>query len=176
MARLTVGGSGRRAVVIALASTVVLFGLLVFVVVNAPGWERVQASFFDWENFGESAPKIVAKFEVNIRLFLIAEVLILGLGLVLAVLRGLPGPVFFPVRLLATVYTDLFRALPGVLVIYVLGFGIPGLRLPRRPERPVPVGRRGAHPRVLGLRVRGVPRRHRLGASQPGGGGPISRA
>ena len=136
MARLTVGGSGRRAVVIALASTVVLFGLLVFVVVNAPGWERVQASFFDWENFGESAPKIVAKFEVNIRLFLIAEVLILGLGLVLAVLRGLPGPVFFPVRLLATVYTDLFRALPGVLVIYVLGFGIPGLRLPGVPNDP----------------------------------------
>ncbi len=136
MARLTVGGSGRRAVGIALISTVVLFGLLIFVVVNAPGWERVQASFFDWENFGESAPKIVAKFEVNIRLFLIAEVLILVLGLVLAVLRGLPGPVFFPVRLLATVYIDLFRALPGVLVIYVLGFGIPGLRLPGIPNDP----------------------------------------
>ncbi len=48
----------------------------------------------------------------------------------IAVLRSLPGPVFFPVRLLATVYVDIFRALPGVLVIYILGFGIPGWASP----------------------------------------------
>jgi polar amino acid transport system permease protein len=63
-------------------------------------------------------------------------VLILALALVIAVLRSLPGPVFFPLRLLATIYADLFRALPGVLVIYVLGFGIPGLRMPGVPNDP----------------------------------------
>ena len=81
-------------------------------VVNSPGWERVKASFFDWDNFAESAPGIIAAFRVNIALFLTAEVLILLLGLVLAVLRNLSGPVLYPLRLLATVYVDVFRA-PG---------------------------------------------------------------
>ncbi len=125
-----------RSLAIAAGSTVVFFTVLTLVIVNAPGWERVQRSFFDWENFFASAPNIVARFEVNVRLFLIAEVLILALGLVLAVMRSLPGPVLFPVRLLATLYIDLFRALPGVLVIYILGFGIPGLRLPGVPNDP----------------------------------------
>ena len=68
------------------------------------------------------------------QLFLIAEVLILTLGLMLAVLRSLPGPVFFPVRLIATIYVDVFRALPGVLVVFMLGLGIPALRLPGVPK------------------------------------------
>jgi polar amino acid transport system permease protein len=125
-----------RSVAVAAVSTALAFGLLGAVVVNAPGWAQVERSFLDWENFVASAPDIVARFEVNVRLFLIAEVMILGLGLVLAVMRSLPGPVLFPVRLLATGYVDLFRALPGVLVIYVLGFGIPGLRLPGVPNDP----------------------------------------
>ena len=133
---LRVGASGRRPVVIALASTAVVFGLISWVVVNSPGWAQVQRSFLDWDNFVESAPRIIARFEVNVRLFLIAEALILVLGLVLAVLRGLPGPVMYPIRLLATVWVDVFRAVPGVLVIYLLGFGIPGLRLPGVPNDP----------------------------------------
>jgi len=125
-----------QSLVIAAISTAVVLGLMVWVVVNAPGWDRVRESFLDGENFVASAPKIIIKFGTNIALFLIAEVLILGLALVLAVLRSLPGPVLFPLRLLATVYVDVFRALPGVLVIYVLGFGIPGLRLPGVPIDP----------------------------------------
>ena len=114
----------------------VFFSALGAIVVNAPGWERVSNAFLDWENFAESAPGIIGKFWVNIAVFLIAEVLILGFGLVLAVMRSLPGPVLFPLRLLATIYVDLFRALPGILVIFVLGFGIPGLRLPGVPSDP----------------------------------------
>ena len=114
----------------------VVFALLAYLVVNAPGWERVKSSFFDWDQFVESAPGIVAAFRINIALFLTAEVLILVFGLLLAVLRGLPGPVFFPVRLLATIYVDVFRALPGLLVIFVLGFAIPGLQLPGVPTDP----------------------------------------
>ena len=78
-----------------------------------PGWPRVQESFLNGPIFWESLPKLIAKFWVNVRLFLIAEALILVFGLVLAVLRSLPGPVFFPLRLMATVYVDVFRALPG---------------------------------------------------------------
>jgi polar amino acid transport system permease protein len=130
------GPRATRYVLIATASTVIVFALLAYVVVNAPGWERVKASFLDWDQFVESAPGIVAKFWVNVQIFLIAEVLILIFGLVLAVMRGLPGPVFYPVRLLATIYVDVFRALPGLLVIFVLGFAIPALRLPGVPTEP----------------------------------------
>ncbi|HEY7527339.1 MAG TPA: amino acid ABC transporter permease [Candidatus Limnocylindria bacterium] len=129
-------GGSRRSLVVAAASTIVVFTALGFLVVNSPGWERVRNAFLDGDNFAVSAPGIVAKFGTNIALFLIAEVLILALALVIAVLRSLPGPVFFPLRLLATIYADLFRALPGVLVIYVLGFGIPGLRMPGVPNDP----------------------------------------
>lgn len=127
---------GGRSLAIAAVSTVVFFTAVGLVVVNSPGWEQVQRSFLNGENFAESAPGIIARFGVNVQLFLIAEILILGLGLVLAVMRSLPGPVLFPIRLLATIYVDLFRALPGVLVIYLLGFGIPGLRLPGVPNDP----------------------------------------
>lgn len=133
---LGLGRSGLRSLAIALASTVVFFTLIVLVVTNAPNWPRIRDSFFNWEYFANSAPGIVAKFLVNVRLFLIAEVLILVWGLILAILRSLPGPVFFPVRLLAVVYVDLFRAVPGLLVIYLLGFGVPGLRIPGVPIDP----------------------------------------
>jgi polar amino acid transport system permease protein len=125
-----------RSTIVALVSTVVVFAALGFLVVNAPGWEEVQVSFFNGAVFAESLPDIVAAFAVNVQLFLIAEVLILGFGLLLAVLRSLPGPVLFPVRLMATAYTDIFRALPGVLVIYILGFGMPGLGIDAIPKDP----------------------------------------
>jgi polar amino acid transport system permease protein len=131
-----VGRAGARSLLIAGVSTIVFFGALILVVVNAPGWEDVRRSFLDGENFVESAPRIVQKFGTNVLLFLIAELLILAWGLVLAVLRSLPGPVLFPVRLLATIYVDLFRALPGILVIFILGFGIPGLGLEGVPTDP----------------------------------------
>lgn len=118
-----------RASIIALLSTVVVFGALTVVVVNAPGWRNVQESFLDQRIFLDALPGIVNAFAVNVRLFVTAEILVLILGLLIAVLRSLPGPVFFPVRVLATVYADVFRAIPGVLVIFVFGFAIAGLGL-----------------------------------------------
>ena len=103
--------------------------LVGWVVVNAPGWPEVQASFFNADIFWASLPAIVRAFVVNVQLFLIAEVFILVFGLVLAVHAQPARPVFFPLRLMSIVYTDIFRAVPGILVIYVLGFGMPGLGL-----------------------------------------------
>ena len=114
---------------IALVSTAVFFTALVLVVINSPGWPAVRESFFNGAEFRESLPRIAERFLINVRAFLIAEVFILVWALVLAVLRSLPGPVFFPIRALAVVYIDLFRGIPTVLVIYILGFGIPGLQL-----------------------------------------------
>ena len=130
------GASVLRSTLIALASTVVFFGVLAWIVVSSPGWAAIEQSFLNGKVFASSLPAIVSSFTVNVQLFLIAEVLILALGLVIAVMRNLPGPVFFPVRLLTTVYVDVFRALPGVLVIYILGFGIPGLGLAGVPIEP----------------------------------------
>ena len=137
--RSRLGGVDRRAIrssLIALASTVAVFGVLVWVVVNSPGWPRVQASFLDREVFWDSLPSLVDAFLVNVQLFVVAEVLVLVFGLLVAILRGLPGPVFFPVRVLATIYTDVFRAIPGLVVVYVIGFGIPALRVvdPKTPQ------------------------------------------
>jgi polar amino acid transport system permease protein len=120
-------GEAVRSTLTALVSTVVVFGLIVVVVTSAPNWPEVQKAFFDGAIFARSLPKLIDAFGTNVALFLIAEAFILALGLVIAIFRGLPGPVFFPVRLLATVYVDLFRAVPGILIIYLLGFGIPGL-------------------------------------------------
>jgi len=130
------GESAVRSTLIAVVSTAVFLGVVGWIVVNSPGWPAVQRSFFNGQVFAESWPVIVRAFWINVQLFLIAEVLILALGLVLAVLRSVPGPVFFPVRALATIYVDVFRALPGLLVVYILGFGIPGLGLAGVPVDP----------------------------------------
>jgi polar amino acid transport system permease protein len=132
--RFGVGREGARSLLIALLSTIVFFSVVAWIVVNSPGWPRFQEAFLNGPIFWESLPKLLGKFWVNIRLFLLAELLILVFGLLLAVLRGLPGPVFYPVRLLATVYVDVFRALPGLLIVIVLGIGVPALRIEGVPK------------------------------------------
>jgi polar amino acid transport system permease protein len=121
--------SGRRSTLIALASTLVFAAVIVLVVSNAPGWPAVKQAFFNGAVFRESLGVIPEAFLVNVKIFLVAELLILPFALLIAVLRTLPGPVFFPLRAIAVVYTDLFRGIPTILVIYMLGFGIPALQL-----------------------------------------------
>jgi polar amino acid transport system permease protein len=118
------------AVLVAVLSTFLVFGLAVWVVVNSPGWPRVQTTFFSPSDFTGTLPKIFAGFLVNMGIFLIAQVLVLMFALVLAVMRSLKDPIFFPFRLFAIVYIDLFRGLPSILIIYVLGLGIPALGIP----------------------------------------------
>jgi len=130
------GSEGARSTLVAAVSTVVFFGLVVLLVTNAPGWPEVKRSFFSGEQFRDSFPDIARAFGLNIRLFLVAEVFILVFALLLAVMRSVPGAVFFPLRLLATAYTDLFRSIPTVLVIYILGFGAPTLQLAGVPSSP----------------------------------------
>jgi polar amino acid transport system permease protein len=122
-----------RSTLIAVVSTVVFFTAVVLIVVNSPGWPQVRQAFFDGDVFWDSLKAIAPKLLVNIKIFLIAEVAILILGLAIAVLRSLPGPVFFPVRLLGVVYTDFFRGVPTILIIYLFGFGIPTLALSHVP-------------------------------------------
>ncbi len=127
--RILGGDASERNVWIAVASTAIFFGVLAIIVVRSPGWPDVKQSFFNGQEFKESFPVILKKFVRNIQIFCIAEVLVLSLALFLAVLRSLPGPVFTPLRILSAAYTDLFRGLPTILVILLLGFGMPALNL-----------------------------------------------
>jgi polar amino acid transport system permease protein len=111
--------------------------VVALLVVNAAGWDEVKQAFFSREQFDQSFPDILSAFWTNVKIFLVAEVFILVFALGIAVLRGLPGPVFFPLRALAVVYVDLFRGVPTVLVIYILGFGVPALQLSGVPTDPL---------------------------------------
>jgi len=127
-------GDGRRTVLVALVSTAVLFTALGFAIVNSPGWPQVREAFFNGHRFAADFPGIASAFLLNVKLFAIAEALILPLALLLAVLRGLPGPVFFPIRALAIAYVDFFRGIPTILLILLLGFGAPSLDLSWVPQ------------------------------------------
>ncbi|GAB2960586.1 amino acid ABC transporter permease [Nonomuraea fastidiosa] len=120
---------GRRSASIATASTVVFLVLVVWGVTSSPGWPAVRRTFFDGEQFVAAIPDVLSGFVLNIKIFLIAEVLVLVIGLLVALARGITAPAFFPIRMLATLYTDVFRGVPTILVIYLIGFGLPALRL-----------------------------------------------
>jgi polar amino acid transport system permease protein len=123
-----------RSVLIAAVSTGALGTLLVVALTGAPGWDRVRQSFLDLEVAREALPEILTGLWLNIRLLVCCALGALALGLVVALLRTLRGPVFFPVRALATSYTYTFRGLPLIIVLYVLTLGVPGLRLRGMPS------------------------------------------
>jgi polar amino acid transport system permease protein len=123
-----------RSVAIAVVSTIVFLTAIGLLVVNSPGWEEVRRFFFNGERFRESFPRVAEAFLTNVKLFCLAEVFILAVGLFLAVLRSLQGPVFFPLRALAIIYTDVFRGIPTILVIAMLGFGVPALQIQGLPN------------------------------------------
>jgi len=137
--RILFGGRGGRSGWVALSSTIAFFGVLTIVIVNSPGWSAeggVRDQFFDGEVFSGSIWEIAEGFLVNVLIFLIAEVLILVLALVLSVMRSLPGPLFAPLRILATGYSIVFRAVPTILIIFLLGYGMPALELRGLPSGP----------------------------------------
>ncbi|MDL9979816.1 amino acid ABC transporter permease [Microbacterium candidum] len=123
-----------KSVLVALISSVVVAVVLVVVVVNTPGWEVVRQTFFDPQVALDSFWPILQGLGVNIVVLLVGAVGVAIFATLLAILRSLRGPVFFPLRFLATAYTDLFRGVPLILVLYLVGFGVPALQLfPRVP-------------------------------------------
>ena len=121
----------RRALTIASVSTFVVATLIVVLVPMTPGWEQVKQSFFSAEIFVKSFPKMARAFLLNIAIFAWSAPLVALVGLLIALSRSVRSPALFPLRIFGAVYVDIFRGLPVVLVIYLIGFGIPGLGLPR---------------------------------------------
>lgn len=104
---------------------------LVVLVPMAPGWEAVRNSFFNWEIFVRTFPTLLQAFLLDVAIFSWCAPLIAIWALVIAMLRDLQSPALYPLRLFAILYTDIFRGVPVILVVYLVGFGIPGLGLPR---------------------------------------------
>ncbi len=119
---------GIRSILIGVLSTLAFAVIVYLTVVNTPGWANVQKAFFDPTTFVESIPRVWDGFMLNLRVLVYSVVTVSIVGLLLATLRTLRGAVFFPLRALATVYTDIFRGTPLIIVLYLVGFGIPGLQ------------------------------------------------
>jgi polar amino acid transport system permease protein len=130
----------RRSTLTALVSTVAFAAVLLFVVTSSPGWSRVQDSFFNLRIGWDSLPALLEGLWLNIRVLVVCELLVLIFGLGIAAVRSLRGPVWFPLRALAIGYVDLFRGLPLLICLYLVGFGLPGLRLSGIPTNPVILG------------------------------------
>lgn len=130
----------RRSTAVAFGSTLVFAAVLLLAATASPGWPRVRDSFFNLRIGWESLPALLDGLWLNVRVLVVCEILILIVGLGLAALRTLRGPVWFPLRALATGYVDVFRGLPLLICLYLVGFGLPGLRLSGVPTSPVLLG------------------------------------
>ncbi|WP_121254169.1 amino acid ABC transporter permease [Nocardioides ferulae] len=118
----------------ATALVLLAFTVVAVAVTSSPGWPRVRETFFNGEHARESFPAIADGFWLNVQLFTICEVLILALALSVALARTARSPWLAPLRVVAVVYTDLFRGIPTILLVLMFGFGMPALQLQGLPN------------------------------------------
>jgi polar amino acid transport system permease protein len=125
---------------VATASTLLVLGALAAAILTSKGWPTVRETFFSWEAFRTSFPDVLAGFWLDVRMFVVIEVAVLALGLLVALCRTSAAPALAPLRLLGAVYVDLLRGVPTILVVYLVGFGVPALELSGVPSDPVLLG------------------------------------
>jgi len=130
----------RRQTAVSAVSTVVVLGALVAIIVTSEGWPNVKDTFFNVEDFKDSFPAVAKGFWLDVKLFCIIEVGVLILGLVIALARISRAPALFPLRLLSSVVVDVLRGVPVILMIYLIGFGVPALELTGVPDDPLVLG------------------------------------
>ena len=120
-----------KSLIIAAASTIFVIAAIVIIVPLTPGWQKVQKSFFDGAVLAKTFPKLLDAFMVNVMIFAWSAPAIAILGLLIALARDAKSPALFPLRIFGAAFTDIFRGVPVILTVYLIGFGIPGLGLPR---------------------------------------------
>jgi polar amino acid transport system permease protein len=130
----------RRATLISGVSTIAVLGGLAALLVTSPGWNSVRTTFFSSREFTESFPEVLKGFWLDVRMFLVIEAVVLVVGLLIALCRTVRAPALFPLRLLSIVFVDVLRGVPTILVVYLIGFGIPALELSGLPNSPVLLG------------------------------------
>jgi polar amino acid transport system permease protein len=130
----------RRNTLIAALSSIVVIGGLAALVLTSPGWPTVRETFFSWSEFKNSFPEVLSGFWLDVKVFMVVEAAVLIIALALALIRVNRAPGLYPIRLLATIWVDVFRGVPTVLLVYLIGFGIPALELEGLPTEPVVLG------------------------------------
>jgi polar amino acid transport system permease protein len=113
-----------------------VIGAVLTLIGTSSGWPRTRDSFFDLRTGWADLPAQLRALWLNIQIMLVSEVCVLVLAGLLAFVRTLRAPIYFPLRAIATAYTDLFRGVPLLIVLYVVGFGLPSLRLQGLPTSP----------------------------------------
>ncbi len=129
-----------RSRLIAALSTFFLATALLVILTSASGFHKVTGAFFNWHHARLSFPQVLNGLWLNLRVMVIAEICVLILGLLIALARTSVSPLLYPVRLAATIYTDIFRGLPLLLVLLLVGFGIPGLGISWLPSSTLLLG------------------------------------
>jgi polar amino acid transport system permease protein len=130
----------RRGAAIATVSTTLVLGGLLLAIVTSKGWPSVRETFFSWEAFRTSFPDVLRGFWLDVKLFVTVEAVVLVLGLGVALVRLSSNPALLPLRLLSAAFTDVLRGVPVILVVYLIGFGVPALELSGVPDDPVLLG------------------------------------
>jgi polar amino acid transport system permease protein len=130
----------RRGAGIAALSSVIVIGGLAALVLTSSGWPTVRETFFSWSEFKNSFPEVLSGFWLDIKIFMVVEVAVLIIALILALIRTSRSPALFPIRMLATIWVDLFRGVPSILLVYLIGFGVPALALFKPQPSPVLLG------------------------------------
>jgi polar amino acid transport system permease protein len=130
----------RRDWLIAGACAVGLLVVVCVAVVSSPGWDNVHALFLDGAEFRRYFGDILHGFWLNVQMFLASELCILVLGLLVALIRVTRAPGLAPLRWAAMLYVDVFRGVPTLLLVFLVGFGLPALQLQGTPSSPVVLG------------------------------------
>ena len=121
-------------------SSIVLIGALIAVIVTSKGWPAVKETFFSWEAFRTSFPDVLKGFWLDVKLFIVVEIGVLICGLAIALARLSTLPALAPLRILGAIFVDVFRGVPTILVVYLVGFGVPALELSGLPSSPIVLG------------------------------------
>ena len=132
--------AARRSKLIAATSSLIFFGAVAAIVLTAQGFHLVQQSFFSPHYAIKAIPSVLSGLWLNLRVLVVAEIFVLIFGLLIALARTNKNPILYPIKLLATIYTDIFRGLPLLLVLLLVGFGLPGLQLSWLPNSAVLLG------------------------------------
>ena len=127
----------RRSVAIAAISTIVVVGALIVLIPLTPGWERVRQAFFDGDVFIDTFPGLLDAFWLDVRILLWSTPPILVVSLLIALARNTRSPALFPLRAFAVIYTDVLRGIPVILLVFLIGFGVPALGLSRTWSNPL---------------------------------------
>lgn len=130
----------RRALLISSVSTVAVIGGLIVILITSPGWSAVKETFFSWSAFKSSFPSVLRGFWLDVRMFMVIEVVVLAAGLLIALCRTIRLAALFPLRLLSVVFVDVMRGVPTILIVYLIGFGIPALGLAGLPTSEIVLG------------------------------------